>query len=149
MKKLVRALVVTIAAGAAWSGSAFAQEFPPTRHSPREYPPPVQQPPAPPAPPAPAPPPPPAARRIAAGQWVYSDESGWMWVPAGASPSYVDGVPYVYLYTRTHGWTWYVSPWGPSRFYKGAWVHRAWHPRGWRGGWVATPRVTTRLGRRR
>jgi hypothetical protein len=114
-------------------------------------------PPPPPAPapqttPAPPPPgqvaPPPAQWVVSAanGRWVYTTDYGWIWVPAGASARISDGVPYAYLYTPTYGWTWYVSPWGPGRYHFGGWVRHAWHPAGWHGAWVATPRVFVRLG---
>ena len=32
--------------------------------------------------------------------------------PQGASSTAVGAEPYVYLYTPSYGWTWYVSPWG-------------------------------------
>lgn len=79
------------------------------------------------------------------GQWVYTSEYGWIWVPEGATTVAVDDVPYVYLYTPEYGWTWYVSPWGWGPFYVGEWVARPWHPRVWHG-WVAAPHVTVRLG---
>jgi hypothetical protein len=58
--------------------------------------------------------PPPYAQGLAStqGQWVWSDQYGWMWVPAEATPLEVQGEPYVYLYTRSYGWTWFDSPWG-------------------------------------
>jgi hypothetical protein len=46
------------------------------------------------------------------GQWVWTSQYGWVWVPAEAMPVAVEGEPYVYLYRPTFGWTWYVSPWG-------------------------------------
>jgi hypothetical protein len=81
------------------------------------------------------------------GQWVYTTEYGWVWVPEGSTASPVGDEPYVYLYTPVHGWTWYVSPWGVGPFYAGPWLHRpwAWHyaPRVWSGhAWFA-PRVYT------
>ena len=46
------------------------------------------------------------------GQWVWTTEDGWVWVPAEAVPLEVQGEPYVYLYRPTLGWTWFASPWG-------------------------------------
>jgi hypothetical protein len=80
------------------------------------------------------------------GQWVYTAENGWIWIPAGATPTEVDGVPYTYLYTPVHGWNWYVSPWGWGGYHYGPWVAHPWRPYGWRGGWVAQPHVVVRLG---
>ena len=75
----------------------------------------------------------------AQGQWVYTDQYGWIWVPEGSTTVYVQEQPYVYLYTPAYGWTWYGSPWGPGRYYYGPWVHHVWGaPRVWhRGGWYA------------
>jgi len=72
---------------------------------------------------------------------------GWVWVPAGATTTAVEGVPYTYLYTPSVGWTWYISPWGFGRYAYGPWVQHPWRPVvGWRGGWVAHPRIVGRLG---
>ena len=81
-----------------------------------------------------------------AGQWVYTDGYGWIWVPGGTVPTVLDGVPYDYLYTPLYGWTWYVSPWGWGPYFYGAWVVRPWLPLGWHAGWVATPGAFGRLG---
>lgn len=91
---------------------------------------------------------PPEARRtrvLPTGQWVLTDEYGWIWVPNGASSTSVEGVPYTYLYTPSFGWTWYVSPWGIGPYHYGVWVVHPWRPIGWRGGWVAGPRVVMHL----
>lgn len=90
--------------------------------------------------------PPPGVPAVPAqGQWVYTDQYGWIWVPEGATTVYVQEQPYVYLYTPVYGWTWYGSPWGPGRYYYGPWVHHVWGaPRVWhRGGWYA-PHVVVR-----
>jgi hypothetical protein len=93
-------------------------------------------------------PPPPAqwVYSYPTGQWVFTSEYGWLWVPAGAATSGADGVPYTYLYTPSYGWNWYVSPWGAGAYHYGLWVRHPWHPVGWRGGWVAHPNVFVRLG---
>jgi hypothetical protein len=80
------------------------------------------------------------------GQWVYTATDGWVWVPAGATATEVEGVPYVYMYTAPYGWTWYVSPWGWGPYHYGVWVAHPWRPVGWHGAWVAHPRVVVRLG---
>jgi hypothetical protein len=78
------------------------------------------------------------------GQWVQTQDSGWIWVPEQSTTYAVDGVPYVYLYTPAYGWTWYASPWGWGPYAYGPWVthpwpfgFRAWAygPTGW--GWRA------------
>lgn len=80
------------------------------------------------------------------GQWVYTSTYGWVWVPAEATTSLIEGVPYAYLYTPAYGWTWYISPWGPGVYHYGLWVRHPWFPIGWRGPWVAHPHVVIRLG---
>jgi hypothetical protein len=117
-------------------------------------------PPAPPASVAPAPPSPPAASLAvsqappppvvySSGQWVYLSGQGWVWIPAEATTTDMEGVPYVQLYTPAYGWTWYVSPWGWGRYRYGIWVRHPWHPVGVHGYWVARPHVVVRLGHRR
>ncbi len=130
-------LLTSLAIGLSWGGSAFAQS------APQPVPQGVQA----------APPPgeaaPPAAQwtySYPTGQWVYTSDNGWVWVPADAAPTVVEGVPYAYLYTPAYGWTWYVSPWGWGPYRYGAWVRHPWRPYGWRGGWVAHPHVVVRLG---
>jgi hypothetical protein len=80
------------------------------------------------------------------GQWVYTVDYGWIWIPAGAVTTAVDDVPYTYLYTPAYGWTWYISPWGWGPYRYGVWVRHPWRPVGWRGPWVAHPRVVVRIG---
>jgi hypothetical protein len=101
-----------------------------------------------PAPIVPAQPPP-------QGQWVNTAQYGLVWVPAGASVLDVGGVPSVYLYTPSYGWSWYASPWGYGPFAYGAWVHGAW-PFGFRvwrrsnygWGWYHGPHVNVYVGPR-
>jgi hypothetical protein len=86
------------------------------------------------------------------GQWVWTEEYGWIWVPAGATTYAVGTDPYVYIYTPVYGWTWYASPWGWGPYYYGAWAHRPWGwryaPHVWYGrGWVA-PRFGAYYGAR-
>jgi hypothetical protein len=124
---------------------------------PASPPPTAAQPPPPPPPPAGAsaaeqPAQPAAAPLVNAyptGQWVYLSSYGWVWVPAGAASTEMEGVPYAYLYTPAYGWTWYVSPWGWGPYRYGFWVRHPWHPVGLHGYWVARPRVVVHLGRGR
>jgi hypothetical protein len=93
--------------------------------------------------------PPPASQWVysyPSGQWVFTSEYGWIWVPAGSTTTPEEGVPYTYLYTPTYGWNWYISPWGVGAYHYGLWVRHPWRPMGWRGGWVAGPRVFVHLG---
>jgi hypothetical protein len=102
--------------------------------------------------PAPASPPPGRP-----GQWVYTTQYGWVWMPYGQQ--YVDegtygaASPYQYVYCVGVGWSWVAAPWlwgwgpypyfgiwGPSRFgwYRG--LYRAGY--GWgryRGGVPRAP----------
>ena len=64
------------------------------------------------------------------GEWQYMDGEGWVWVPAGTAAYNVESQPYVYLYTPSYGWTWYVSPWGWGPYHRGGWVHSPYWGRG-------------------
>jgi hypothetical protein len=99
--------------------------------------------PAQPAEPPPTTPPPPAQVRgptTPAGQWIYTDQYGWIWMPYSDGYTYVPpdgyGEPYAYVYYPLYGWTWLAAPWvwgfgpwpyfgyyGPARF--------AWYGHGW------------------
>jgi hypothetical protein len=104
--------------------------------------PPANQPPAPPE----TPPPPPESTQsqptgpprdgASGGQWVYTDQYGWVWMPYGDEYVYTPeaaGVePYVYLYYPARGWMWVTAPWiwgiGPRPFFGtiGPW-HYHWY----------------------
>jgi hypothetical protein len=126
---------------------------------------PRQQPPAPPAAPPALPQAqvqvqgPVQAQPSATGQWVYTQQYGWIWMPYGDQYAYTPQdtggtvYPSEYVYYPAYGWTWISAPWiwgwGPRvyfsvgpRFY--GWFH---HPfvrrplfgrgvgvRGFRGG---------------
>jgi hypothetical protein len=113
-----------------------------------------QTPPPPPPPPAATAPTPSAPLPVAPpappvqGQWINTQEYGWVWIPAGTTTYVISGVPSAYLYTPVYGWTWYASPWGWGPFVRSAWFgrpapfgFRVWlrGPYGW--GWHAGPRV--------
>jgi hypothetical protein len=100
-------------AGMSITSGAFAQDEQPP---PQAAPPPTASAPEPPAAPQ-------AAEVQAQGQWVYTDQYGWIWVPAGAEATTVNAQPYVYLYAPTYGWTWFVSPWGFGPYRAGPWIH--------------------------
>ncbi len=58
------------------------------------------------------------------GQWVYTDQYGWVWMPYGDAYTYVPpsgAVPDMYVYYPTVGWCWVVAPWlwglGPMPFF--------------------------------
>ena len=95
-----------------------------------------QPPPAPQAEPPQYPPVPQVTEQMAAqGEWVYTAQDGWLWVPYGSSTTSVGVAPYVYLFAPSYGWRWFVSPWGLGPFHYGAW---GWGPR-WGYGY-APPR---------
>ncbi len=115
-----------------------AETVPPSAPAPSEVPP---------APPSESPPAPPAqgyqgyaASAAPAGQWVYTQQYGWIWMPYADSFTYSPpggyGEPYAYVYYPAYGWTWLATPWvwgigpwpffgvyGPARF--------AWYVHGW------------------
>jgi hypothetical protein len=119
----------------------------------------------PPAPPAEDPAPPeyqaqaPAPSAAPAGQWVYTEQYGWVWMPYGSAYTYLppDGnAPDMYLYYPAVGWCWVVAPWvwgfGPMPYFGvygtarfgwyghgfGRWYgyrHAGWYGAGyWQGG---------------
>ena len=99
---------------------------------------PVQQAQAPaPAPQQPAPQAAAPAQPNATGQWVYTSQYGWLWMPFAQSYTYVpaSGNPQMYVYYPAFGWRWVVAPWvfgwGP-RPYWGVWGPRYYH-------WYARP----------
>lgn len=118
---------------------AGTQAAPPPPNE-RVPPPPVPGPQAPPAPERaqvtpPASPPP-------AGQWVYTGQYGWVWMPY--DPAYTrappDAEPYMFVYGPAFGWTWVSAPWvwgwGPSPWF-GAWggIRFVWWGHGWGPRW--------------
>ncbi len=113
----------------------------------------------------PAPPPyqaqAPAQPTPPAGEWVYTEQYGWIWMPYGSAYTYLPpngGAPDMYVYYPAVGWSWVIAPWlwgwgpmpyfgvfGPSRFVWwgsgfGRWYgfrggYAGWYGRGyWRGG---------------
>jgi hypothetical protein len=117
--------------GAAMTAPALNQELPTPQAVQPTTPVPVQMPPAPPAEPPPPPventqPPaqqvtapvsaPQPQQQIAGGQWVYTSQYGWIWMPYGTQYTYEgagdnQAQPYSYVYYPTYGWTWLVAPW--------------------------------------
>jgi hypothetical protein len=56
-----------------------------------------------------------------AGQWVYTAQYGWVWMPYSAAYVYAPTTvaqPYMFLYGPEFGWAWVGAPWvwgwGPS-----------------------------------
>jgi uncharacterized membrane protein YgcG len=84
-----------------------------------------------------APAPPVTAEMASQGEWVYTAQYWWTWVPYGSTTTTVSAEPYVYLYAPSFGWRWFVSPWGVGPFHYGAWGWGpAWGPRYWPHGWA-------------
>jgi hypothetical protein len=90
------------------------------------------------APPAESAPPPRAPDD--SGQWVYTQQYGWLWMPYGdayaSSPPGGYGDPYMYVFYPAVGWTWVVAPWiwgfGPRPFFGVHGFHRfAFFRHGW------------------
>src|SRR5262249_18313623 len=55
------------------------------------------------------------AQAPATGQWVYTAQYGWVWMPYGSQYTYTPtdaGVyPSAYVYYPAYGWTWVAAPW--------------------------------------
>ncbi len=105
---------------------------------------PMTQPPAPPANPPPAvqanPVPRPAPTQPgASGQWVFTQQHGWLWMPYGEQYVYPnESYPMEYVYAPRYGWTWLAAPWvwgwGPRVYFSiGGPVHYGWYHRGFVG----------------
>ena len=102
----------------------------------------------------------PPQQGVPPGQWVYTGQYGWVWMPYGSAYTYVspDGAaPNMYVYTPTIGWCWVIAPWvwgwGPMPYFGiygpwqfgwyghgfGHWYgfrsgHARWYGGYWRGG---------------
>lgn len=120
------------------------QDKAPARPSPEASEPSTQAPAEPPPPPPavlPAPPPgaTPAPRQekpADAGQWVHTEQYGWVWMPYGDRYTNLPpdgGTPHMYVYYPEAGWCWVVAPWlwgwGPMPYF-GVWGPRYY---GWYG----------------
>ncbi|HET6437400.1 MAG TPA: hypothetical protein VFG59_05025 [Anaeromyxobacter sp.] len=112
------------------------------------------------APPEPSTPPPPAASTspspagpagVPPGQWVWTGQYGWIWMPYADSYTSVPaddyGSPYMYVYCPSFGWSWLLAPWvwglgpwpsfgilGPLHF---GWYHHGWWRTPERWHWTA------------
>jgi len=107
-----------------------------------------------------APPPPGVPDRAAApatpppnGQWVYTSQYGWVWMPYAQSYTYVNPAgdqAYAYVYYPSYGWRWVGAPWvfgvGPGPYWgaRGR-AHYVWHARPWfHARYAPRPRVVVR-----
>lgn len=135
------ASLILVAALAVAPVRAQEAPAPPAQEAP---PPPAQAEPPTPTPKNPPPPPPrerpappttapgtDAARDRDGGQWVYTDQHGWVWMPYGEDcihESDGGGPPHMYLYVQDAGWCWVLAPW------LWGWGPQPWFgPLGWRG----------------
>src|SRR4029077_1075561 len=85
----------------------------------------------------------PAPTATAQGQWVYTQQYGWVWMPYGSQYTYTPaqtGVyPSEYVYSPSYGWSWVVAPWvfgwGITPYFGvyGA-SHFGWYNHYWAGG---------------
>ncbi len=110
-----------------------APEVSPSTAPPAEPPPPPASPDSP-APPAQAQPPGPT------GQWVFTQQYGWIWTAYGDAFTYAPpsgyGEPLAYVYYPAAGWTWVAAPWvwgfGPWPYFGVVGPrHFAWYGHGW------------------
>ena len=105
--------------GAARADDGLPQSVQPPTAAPNQQPPaPPQQPPAPPVQSQARPQiqqPVAASPAVGAGQWVYTNQYGWVWMPYGDQYTYegtaYDANPYAYVYYPSYGWTWLAAPW--------------------------------------
>ena len=97
-----------------------------------------------------------SAQPASGGQWVYTSEYGWIWMPYGNQYTYegtaADAYPYSYVYYPSYGWMWLAAPWvwgwgaypyfgprGPMGFGWYVGLHRAGYGwGGYRGGYRAS-----------
>jgi hypothetical protein len=82
----------------------------------------------------------PAGQDVPSGEWVWTQQYGWVWMPYADGYTYVPpdgaGEPSMYVYYPAYGWTWVVAPWiwgwGPwPRFGGFGPAHFAWYGHGW------------------
>jgi hypothetical protein len=73
------------------------------------------------------------------GEWVYSNDYGWVWRPFGSAVSnYSNWAPYRYghwVWCPPYGWTWVGDePWGWAPYHYGRWVY-------YNNNWCWVPRA--------
>jgi len=86
-------------------------------------------------------PPPAVAAPSTSGQWVYTSQYGWIWMPYGSAYTYLPASAYpdMYVYAPAWGWRWVVAPWvwgiGPRPYFGVYGFNRfVWYGRGF-GRW--------------
>lgn len=74
------------------------------------------------------------------GQWVQTQQYGWLWMPYAEAYTWAPadgyGEPAMYVYRPAFGWCWLAAPWvwglGPwPRFGVYGYVHFGWYGHGW------------------
>ncbi len=148
---LALALALAMAPALSWAQGDPPQALPAVG-------PPAAAPPPPAVAPAPktdtsAPPPPVISGQVPAGQWAYTRQYGWAWMPYGRrfiDQPVPEATPLMYLYTPALGWSWVRAPWvggvGPRPYFS-IWMSRwpfPWRWRfapGWRAGLWFSPRT--------
>ena len=72
------------------------------------------------------------------GQWVYTEQYGWVFMPYAQNYTYVpaSGYPFMFVYYPRFGWHWLSAPWvygaGPRPYWGGqGYTHFAWYTRPW------------------
>lgn len=75
------------------------------------------------------------------GQWTFTAQYGWVWMPYGDDYTYVPsdgGSPDMYVYSPSVGWAWVIAPWiwgwGPMPYFGVYGPRFAWWGRGY-GHW--------------
>ena len=132
MTKLIRTLTMSalmvLAPALAGAQDSWENVPPPNTAQPQDAPPPPsdEQPPAPPqeqpqafSQPQQQPGQPeaqPSSAAVPPGQWVYTQQYGWIWMPYSESytvvPANGSGTPYAYVYYPAWScWTWVAAPW--------------------------------------
>jgi hypothetical protein len=152
------ALSVLLSAGfaglplSAAAPAALAQDSESAAPPPNEEPPSEMPPPPPselPAPPEPQIAPPesaasgapidaPAPTPMPEGQWVFTTQYGWVFMPYAQDYTYVPaaGYPFMYVYYPRYGWRWLNAPWvygvGPHPYWGArGYGYFAWHAHPW------------------
>ena len=82
-----------------------------------------------------------AAPVTPSGQWVYTRQYGWLYMPYAQNYTYVPpaGPPSMFVYYPARGWRWVRAPWvvgvgpvpywGPHGYVSFAWYARPWFAR--------------------
>ena len=87
------------------------------------------------------------------GQWVYTQQYGWVWLRYARESTYItpEGYAYSYVYYPGNGWCWLYSPWvygwGPAPYWgvrgRGYFV---WYAHPWFARPAGPPRAAPRGG---